>query len=895
MSAAPGLGEPVPFGPGEPNLTIEDVQLQDELLLETDPALPDPHELAVLPVSDAVPIVSTHATDHPLLVAGDGAGLVEAAGAGLIDGTELIRYSASLDEEEIAAALDDGAVLLLTDSNRRRGERWTTVRHTRGYTEPADSEPLEPDLTDNRLPVFPGADESTMTLAQEQGDVVARASRYGNPITYTSEERAALAVDGDVDTAWRTSAFADARGERLELAFAEPITTDRITFTQPINGGRNRFLTEVRVTFDGGSPIDVDLGVESRDAPGQRISFSERTFSTVTVEILADTAGDIPGFGGLSSVGFAEIAVGDQPPLQRESIALPTDMLSAAGQDALDHPLAILVTRQRQDPTDTTRRDEEEFMARAFSLPAEREFALTGDLRLSRRHPSYVLDEVLGRTHDGSVTWVRASTELNGGVATPAAAFDGDPATFWTTVRSTPERQWVEVNLTEPETVREIPLTVVADGLHSVPTEVEVLVDGTSVGRVPVPPITDGTVQNSTADVVLPLPEAVTGSTFRLRLTGVRAVTTHDWVADDDVDQPAAIAEIGLPGEKVPALPERFDSGCRDDIVTLDGEPVPVRARGSMAAALAGEPLPLTTCGRAPVAIDGGDHELTTAPGDSTGLDIDQLVLRSSAGGAAAPVEGTLLEAATGGEASAGPQVRVLGDGHDHSTVEVTGAEPGEPFWLVLGQSHNPGWIATVDGEALGEPDLVDGFANGWLVTPDAASFQVELRFAPQGRVTAAIVVSVIAALACLLLLIRRPRPVVDAPSSLAEPYSSVLAFRYDGALPTRRTALWTGLGVGLLGLVLAGPFVGIVIGVVAAVGARHETFRRYLLVASPVALALCALYVLYVQARWSPPPFFDWPIEMRRPHPIGWLAVLLLVTDVIVDRVWQSRRSDDG
>jgi hypothetical protein len=161
--------------------------------------------------------------------------------------------------------------------------------------------------------------------------------------------------------------------------------------------------------------------------------------------------------------------------------------------------------------------------------------------------------------------------------------------------------------------------------------------------------------------------------------------------------------------------------------------------------------------------------------------------------------------------------------------------------------------------------------------------------------VTADIVVSVLAALACLLLLIRRPRPVVDAPSSLAEPYSSVLAFRYDGALPTRRTALWTGLGVGLLGLVLAGPFVGIVIGVVATVGARHETFRRYLLVASPIALGVCALYVLYIQARWSPPPFFDWPIEMRRPHPIGWLAVLLLVTDVIVDRVWQSRRSDDA
>ena len=66
-------------------------------------------------------------------------------------------------------------------------------------------------------------------------------------------------------------------------------------------------------------------------------------------------------------------------------------------------------------------------------------------------------------------------------------------------------------------------------------------------------------------------------------------------------------------------------------------------------------------------------------------------------------------------------------------------------------------------------------------------------------------------------------------------------------------------------------------IGVVAGIGARHEAFRRYLLLASPLALAVCAAYVLYIQVRWDPMPSFDWPIEMRRPHPLGWLAVLLL------------------
>ncbi|HEX2563438.1 MAG TPA: discoidin domain-containing protein, partial [Acidimicrobiales bacterium] len=518
-------------------------------------------------------------------------------------------------------------------------------RHTRGYTEPAGSEPLEVDATDNRLPVFPDAGEDAMTMAHELGGVVARATRYGNPITFTSEERPALAVDGDIDTAWRTSAFADARGERIELELAEPVTTDHVTLTQPINGARNRFITGARLRFDGGSPIDVPLGTESRDAPGQRIGFEERTFDTLSIEILADTAGVIPGFGGLSSVGFSEVTIGDEPPLQRETIALPTDLLSATGTAAIDHPLTILLTRQRHDPSDTTRTDEEQHVARELTLPSGREFTLSGDVRLFRRHPPYVLDEALGRPHDGSVTWARASSQLNGAVHTASAAFDGDPATAWTTQRDTPERQWVEVNLTEEVTVDTVPLTLVADGLHSVPTEVEVSVDGTRLGRVPLEPVVDGDHQNATAEVEAVLPEEVTGSSFRFRLTGIRAVTTNDWVSDREVDQAVAIAEIGLPGPKVPELPERFDTGCRDDLLTIDGESQPVRATGPMSTVLAGDPVPLATCSGDPVVLGGGEHEIDTAPGDSSGLDIDQLVLRSDAGGQASPAEdATLVE-----------------------------------------------------------------------------------------------------------------------------------------------------------------------------------------------------------------------------------------------------------
>jgi arabinofuranan 3-O-arabinosyltransferase len=399
----------------------------------------------------------------------------------------------------------------------------------------------------------------------------------------------------------------------------------------------------------------------------------------------------------------------------------------------------------------------------------------------------------------------------------------------------------------------------------------------------------------------VPLPEPATGSSFRVQFTGMRAVTTNDWSSNREVDQPAALAEIGLPGPTVAARSERFDSGCRDDLVSIDGEPVAVRVSGTMDAALARQPLTIATCGASagPVELDGGDHDVRAVRGDVGGIDLDQLVLRSAAGGAASSATGPLVaeavaaDADAGGAVAAAPRVTVVHEGQDNVEVEVSSARAGEPFWLVLGQSFNDGWTASIDGERITDPELVDGFANGWQVVPDAESFVVDLRFAPQRRVDFAVAVSAVAAAACLALTIRRPRSAIIAPSALAEPYSKVLAFRYEGALPTMRTAVLTGVGVGLLAFVVAGPAIGAVVGIASGLGARHEAFRRWLLLGSPLALGVAALYVLYIQVRHGPGPGFEWPIEMDRVHPFGWLAILLVVADVIVDRVWQARRTD--
>ena len=70
------------------------------------------------------------------------------------------------------------------------------------------------------------------------------------------------------------------------------------------------------------------------------------------------------------------------------------------------------------------------------------------------------------------------------------------------------------------------------------------------------------------------------------------------------------------------------------------------------------------------------------------------------------------------------------GDGSARDGVRVELAGPAR---LVLAESFNEGWRATCDGRDLGEPEVADGFANGWDVPADCRD--VEFAFAPQRAV----------------------------------------------------------------------------------------------------------------------------------------------------------------
>ena len=113
----------------------------------------------------------------------------------------------------------------------------------------------------------------------QQGVAWATATSYGNTITYTPEDSAARAFDGDVDTAWRAGAFGAAIGQAIRVDLDDAITTDHVNLVQPINGPRDRYITKVKLRFDGGRPGRRRAGRRRRVPRPVRRSRSRRATS----------------------------------------------------------------------------------------------------------------------------------------------------------------------------------------------------------------------------------------------------------------------------------------------------------------------------------------------------------------------------------------------------------------------------------------------------------------------------------------------------------------------------------------------------------------------------------------------------------------------------------------
>ncbi|MBK5224309.1 MAG: DUF3367 domain-containing protein, partial [Acidimicrobiia bacterium] len=881
----PGLEDPVSFGEPTPNEAVEAQPMIDEVEVAIDPDAPHPPPLVLFDVPDPRAELRT-ANRIGAIVAGDGDGVVELAGAGLLPHDPFV-YSASYADrpEQLAALAEQGARLVLTDTNRRRAQRWGTLRENDGYTEEVGEEPLVDDPSDARLVVFPDAGDSSFTTTDLRGIAAIRSSVYGNPVSYTPEDRPSLAVDGNLATSWKVAAFDKVRGEKIQVELDVASDTDHVVVVQDLGGG-NRWITEVEVHIDGESIGHVELTEASRAPDGQRIELPAGGFQTLTLTITDSNVRRLVSYAGFSPVGFAEIQIPGI--VVDEIVRLPADLLTAAGDAAATAPLDVVLSRLRSSPKEPVRRDPEAEMHRSFDLPVARTFTLTGTARISEGAATEILDTLLGRGPEVTGLIVRNSDNLSGALQfRGSAAIDGDPSTFWSPGFTGQHGRWIEVESTAPLRVERLDLQIVADGRHTVPTRVEVSVDGTSV-ELDLPEITDGTEENHVVDVPLQLPQPLEGHIVRLTVLETRDTLTKDYFSTKPLVMPIGIAELGIEGVEVPPIAEQLADTCHDGLITVNGQSIPVRISGSTADAAALEALPLEPCDPASLdlALAAGEVIVRTTSGRLSGIDIDRLVLSSPA------VEDPAIGGA-GGSASSGmaPTVEVTDESRLSRTARITGVDGR--FLLVFGQSHSDGWTATIDGIGdLGEPFLVDGYANAWWVDPPAGvdELVVEIEWTPQRRVWIGIALSLLAALGCLaILLLGRRRPVV-APDRHAAPILDDPT-RHPGRRPGPVALVLTTVGLGLGAFLLGGVAVALPVATAVAVALIWRRGRLALAIPGPLMLGPVAVWVAGIQWRREHLVGVEWPSAF---DPAKWFvlaAILMIGADVIVGRV--RRRTD--
>lgn len=881
-----GLSAPKAFGP--PVAENPAIPFLNEISLGDAPTDVRPPAMAVFGVQNPVPIVRAEHVAAPLLVAGSAAGLVDAAPLGVLGTTGVIRFAASHAPGAPAQSpVPRDADLLLTDTNAKRAERWNSTSDNVGYVETATGTPLVTDPNDARLPVFPDSRTADQTVAVLSGVRDVEASSYGNTVGYSPADRPFHAIDGDPGSAWTVGAFADPRGERLRVDLLGPQTAPTVTLTQPHAVRATRTITRARLTYAGGPggtlTQTVGLGPASLTAAGQGIAVppAARGYISLAFTILQTSNGTLKAYDGQSGVGLAELSI---PGVRADEVLrLPTDLFSAAGSDGSAQALSILLTRQRDNPQQPFKTDPELALARQFALPTDRTFGLGGTARVSAQALDSTLDRLLGRI---GVT-ATSSAALPGSLdARASSALDGNADTAWTNAFGGNVGSWLQVQSPTARSLSSLDLRVLADGRHSVPTSLQLVVDGKPARSIVLPPITD----QATADGTVPVPARfarATGHTFRFVVTGERAETTTDYFKKTPQELPVAIAELGAPGLRIGPTAPMVATGCRSDLLTVDGRPVPIAISGSTTAAVARDGLKVSLCGP-PLTLSAGTHVLRTARGLSTGLDLDQLLLTSKPGGAAGDAADPLPGQVRTADA---PHVQVTSQGPISYHLSVTGATPGKPFWLVLGQSLTPAWQATVGGRTLPDPQLVDGYANGWLVTPRASSFDVSLDWTAQSKVWAGLGLSVLALLACLLLVL--------SPSALRAARRSPVAVGHDplpmlvsplgrgGPISLRRGVL-AALVAGALAAALISPLAGAGLLVVTAVAALAPYGRVLLRVGSVAALAISVAYVLEVQARYRLPDNSGWAEAFHKVATMSWLAIALLVADVLVG--WARR-----
>lgn len=534
-------------------------------------------------------------------------------------------------------------------------------------------------------------------LDNQPGEVRVSASGSASDATQlgqTSPANApAAAFDGNPDTSWVSSGLDSAVGQWLRLDFHRPRSDLAVTVTTsraigpPVSG--------ILVSTESGSTVAE--GVE----PGEPITITAPSGPTRWMQIRAISTDD-----GLAGNQFAigELSLSDlathAPLAIRHRVVLP--------QLPPGTPVGgWLLTQELGGRSPCVRDGSHIRCSPGLGLSAETPGVLTRALSVpapTSLTPTVVLRPRAGDglrrliTTPGQIT-ADGPTGVDDPRGNASAAVDGDPGTTWTAPESggtgkdknkDPE---LVIRLPQPQRVERLRLTMPED-YPAAPRRVTV-----DLG-------TGAQTHDVGADGIVSLKPAVTE---RISLKVRKSTDLIDVNSLGFSRQaPPGISEIGI--EPAPAdsgmRPDRVvDIGCDAGIgMTVSGRVIRLAARTTVGALRDGDPIVARPCSPDPVTIGAGEQELSVNPGAA--FTVEQVAL--------AAADSSALTATT--PAPARPAVSDWSA--THRVVDVTTAAAQRV--LIVPESTNPGWQATLDGARL-QPIVVNGWQQGWLVPAGAA------------------------------------------------------------------------------------------------------------------------------------------------------------------------------
>lgn len=312
---------------------------------------------------DAPQGVRVESPSGALVVAGDGEGFVALAGLGWLRGRGPVRYSGALDAGELRAAVEAGAEIVITDSNRRRVVRATSTRNEL-------SETLDRTASPERAPrdLFRRPGSQTTVLRETGADITA--SLTGGGLTaFEPGARAALAFDGSEASGWVVRGAGAGIGDWVRVDLDRSAPVGRVEIVAAVAAGGRR-VTQVSLTLADGTarPVQLANGRGAADFDGRR---------STSIEIRIDgVEGD-----GVGPLGIAEVMIADLD--LTEEIVLPDDLFRVAPDVARAATTSYVFERARRAGGG----DEEVRVRRSFVSAGARTVNIVGTLQADSGTP----------------------------------------------------------------------------------------------------------------------------------------------------------------------------------------------------------------------------------------------------------------------------------------------------------------------------------------------------------------------------------------------------------------------------------------------------------------------------------------------------------------------------